>query len=65
MDFGTQLLFLVTRRELQDAASKASHAIRLKDLVESFNARSALTIGDLCHLIFSEVAIQVSTPYWT
>ena len=61
--FGARPLFLVNRRELQDAASKASHAIRLKDLVRSFNAKSALTIEDLCHLMFPEVAIHVSAPY--
>ena len=39
-------------RGLQDAASKASHAICLKDLVGSFNAKSALTVGDLCRGCF-------------
>jgi len=64
VNFGTRS-FLVNRRELQDAASKASDAIRLKDLVGSFNAKSALTVGDLCHLMFPEVTINVSAPYWT
>ena len=41
-------------RKLQDAASEASHAIRLKDLVRSFNAKSALTVGDLCRGCFPE-----------
>ena len=54
-----------TTRELQAGASKTSHAIRLKDLVGSFNAKSTLTIGDLCPLMFPEVAIHVSAPYWT
>ena len=35
-------------RGLQDATSKASHAILIKDFVGSFNAKSALTVGDLC-----------------
>ena len=39
---------LVNGRGLQDAASKASHAICLEDFVGSFNAKSALTVGDLC-----------------
>ena len=55
VDFGTRPSFLVNRRELQDATFKATHAIRLKDLVGSFNAKSALAIGDLCHLMFLEV----------
>ena len=53
-DFGMQPSSLVNGRELQDAASKASHAIRLKDLVGSFNAKSALTVGDLCRGRFPE-----------
>jgi len=61
----TQPLFLVNRRELQDAAPKASYATRLKDLVGSFNAKSALTIGDLYYSMFPEVAIHVSASYWT
>jgi len=64
-DFGTRPSFLVNRCELQDAASKASHAIRFKDLVGSFNAKSALTVEDLCHLMFPEVTIHVSALYWT
>jgi len=43
----------------------ASHAIRLKDHVGSFNAKSALTIGDLYHLMFPEVEIHMLAPYWT
>jgi len=42
----------VNGRELHDAASEASHAVYLKDLVGSFNAKSALTVGDLCHWCF-------------
>ena len=53
-DFGTQPSSLENRRELRDAGSKASHTIRLKDLVGSFNAKSALTVGDLCHGCFPE-----------
>ena len=65
VDFGMRPSFLINRRELQDTASKASHVIRLKDLVGSFNAKSALTVGDLCHLTFSEVTIHMSALYWT
>jgi len=54
VDFGTRPSFLVNRRELRDAASKASHAILLKDHVGSFNAKSALTVGDLCYWCFPE-----------
>jgi len=46
---------LVKERGLQDAVSKVSHASRLKDFVESFNAKSALTVGDLCLWCFSEL----------
>ena len=41
-----------------------SHAARLKDLVRSLNAKSALTIGDSCPLMFSEATIHVSALYW-
>jgi len=44
----------VQEYKLWDAASKASHAIRLKGLIGSFNAKSALTAGDLCHQCFPE-----------
>ena len=67
----------VQERELRDAGiqscewmrtsggnSKVSHAICLKDLVESFNAKSALTVRDLC-LVFPEVIIHVSALHWT
>ena len=53
-DFRTQPSSLVNGRELQDAASEASHAICLKDLVGSFNAKLALTVGDLCRRRFLE-----------
>jgi len=33
---------------------QASLTIRLKDLVGSFNGKSVLTVGDLCHWCFSE-----------
>ena len=39
---------------LQDTAFNASHAIQLEDFVGSFNAKSALTVGDLCLWDFSE-----------
>ena len=45
---------LMNRRELQDTILKASHAIHLKDLVGSFNAKSALTVGDLSYWCFPE-----------
>ena len=38
---------LVKGRGLQGATSKASHTIRFEDFVGSFNAKSALTVGDL------------------
>ena len=34
--------------------SEASHAIRLNDLVGSFNVKSALMVGNLCHWCFPE-----------
>ena len=49
-----QLSSLVKGYELPDAASKASHAICLKDLVGSFNTKSALAVRDLCHWCFPE-----------
>ena len=53
-DFETQPSSLVNGRELQDTGPEASLAIRLKDLVGSFNGKSVLTVGDLCHWCFSE-----------
>ena len=41
-----------------DATSRALHAARLKDLVRSLNAKSALTIGDSCPPMFPEAAIH-------
>ena len=64
-DIRTQPSFLVNRRELQDTTFKASHAIHFKDLVRSFNAKSALTIGDLCYSMFPEVVIHVLALHWT
>jgi len=52
--FGTQPSSLVNGRELRDADSEASHAICLKDLVGSLNAKSALMVGDLYHWCFPE-----------
>ena len=45
---------LVNGHGLQDAVFQASHAIRLEDFVGSFNAKSALTIRDLCLWGFPE-----------
>ena len=47
-----------------DATSQTSHATRLKDLVGSLNAKSALTIGDLCASMFPKAAIHASALYW-
>ena len=41
-----------------------SHVTRLKDLVGPLNAKSALTIGNLCPPMFPEAAIHASAPYW-
>ena len=47
-----------------DATSQASHATRLKDLVGPLNAKSALTIRDLCPSIFPEASIHASALHW-
>ena len=47
-----------------DATSQALHAARLKDLVRSLNAKSALTIGDLCPPMFPEATIHASGLHW-
>ena len=61
--FGTQPSSLVNGRELRNADSEASHAIHLKDLVGSFNAKSALIVGDLFHWCFPEQ--QSMCPLYT
>ena len=53
----------MNRRKLRDAASDTSHAVRLKDHVGSLNAKSALTVGDLCHWCFPEQ--QSTCPFHT
>ena len=53
---------LVNGCRLQGAASKPSHAIRFEDFVGSFNAKSALTVGDLCLWGLTEQKIHMSHP---
>ena len=53
-----------TFQSMLDATSYALHAARLKDFVRSLNAKSALTIGDSCPLMFPEAAIHASALYW-
>ena len=44
-----------------DATFQALHAARLKDLIRSLNAKSALTTGDLCPLRFRNGNTRVSS----
>jgi len=48
--------------ELQDATFEASHAIRLEDLVRSFNTKSAFKGWGRASLGFPGAKIYVSDP---